>query len=72
MDRATQSEAYKGFFGSDSGKAFLAELDYLINNAHAESDSSDDPMVVFGYSKEARGITKIKEHITVMMTDLKK
>lgn len=71
MTRTEQTEAYIGFFGSEAGKLFLAELDRRIDDAHDGADDADEPLVSYGLSKGAKEIKGIKEHIETIMTPLR-
>lgn len=72
IERGLQSEAYKGFFGSESGQAFIKELDRIIASSYAEAELSIDATEAFGLIKQAAGIRLVKEHINILMQDVKK
>jgi len=73
IERAEQTEAYIGFFGSEAGKMFMEQLDTLIDDAHRTAENIDmtGPSACHALMARASGIRQVKEHIQTIMTPLR-
>ena len=62
---------YQNFFlKTDEGKAFVAELDRLINDAHQKAEKDADKSR--DYTQQAKGVRQVIEHIQSVTADIKK
>lgn len=66
-----QKSHYREFFmKSEEGKAFMAELDRLISDAHQKAESNADKSR--DYTQQAKGVRQVIEHIQSVTADIKK
>ena len=62
---------YQNFFlKTDEGKAFLAELDRLIDSSHEKAENNAE--AARDYTQQAKGVRQVIEHIQAVTTELKK
>lgn len=71
MNHDELAKAYTAFFlKNPAGQSFMDELDRLIDDAHMKAEGSADHAAYF--TQHARGVRKVKEHITAVITPTKK
>jgi len=62
---------YQNFFiKSEEGRAFVAELDRLIESMHERAENNADASRDF--TQQAKGVRQVKEHILSVTTEIKK
>ncbi len=63
-------EAYKGFFDTDKGRLFIAQVEKMIDINHRNAE--EDPDHTRDHFQRAKGNRQVLEHIRIVLGGVKK